>query len=85
LRLALLSGLEKLNEGFGKRVPPTEISELTEGDLPLISNPDEIRVGDAESPLAFDVFRCIPKVGARLEKSSSELSDIDLGLGVLCA
>lgn len=85
LRLTLLSGLEKFNEGFGKCVPPIETSELTEGDLPLYSNPGDIRVGDVESPLAFDIFLCIPKVGARVVKSSSELSDNDLGLGVLCA
>jgi hypothetical protein len=85
VRLALLNGLEKLNEGFGKRVPPTEISELTDGDLPLKSNPGEIRVGDDDNPLPFDGFRCSDKVGTRLAKSSSEISDIDLGLGVLCA
>lgn len=31
--LARLSGLEKLNAGLGRRVPPTDISELIDGDL----------------------------------------------------
>jgi hypothetical protein len=33
--LARLSGLEKLKAGLGNRVPPTDISELIDGDLPV--------------------------------------------------
>ena len=57
VRLALLNGLEKLNAGLGKWVPPTDISELTDGDLPLESSPDEIPVGEDENPLPFERFR----------------------------
>jgi hypothetical protein len=32
--LARLNGLEKLKAGLGNRVPPTDISELIDGDLP---------------------------------------------------
>lgn len=57
VRLALLNGLEKLNAGLGKWVPPTDISELTDGDLPLESSSDEIPVGEDENPLPFERFR----------------------------
>jgi hypothetical protein len=56
VRLALLNGLEKLNEGFGRRVPPTDISELTDVDLALEYRPGEMPVGDDDKPLPIDGF-----------------------------
>lgn len=55
--LALLKGLEKLNAGLGRCVPPIDISELTEGDLTFESNPGENPVGEDENPLAIEGFR----------------------------
>jgi hypothetical protein len=81
--LALLRGLEKLNAGRGSRVPPTDISELFEGDLGIENIKGDI--GDADIRLPEDNVRCGDRTGAPLDKPSSELSDIDLGLGVLCA
>lgn len=87
LMLARLNGLEKLKAGFGRCVPPTDLSELMDGDLAAADekNPGDIPVGEADKPLPIDGFRCSDMPGTRLAKSSSELSDIDLGLGVLCA
>lgn len=62
-----------------------DTSELTEGDRTFESNPGEIPVGEDDKPLVIEEFRGGDKVGTRLTKSSSELSDMDLGLGVLCA
>ena len=50
--LDLLIGLEKLNAGRGSVVPPTDISELIEGDRAMnwcVTVGDEI--GDVEKPL----------------------------------
>jgi hypothetical protein len=79
--LARLRGLEKLNAGRGRRVPPTDISELMDGDLVEYMVGD---IGEFETPLPVDSFRC-GEIAGRLREltSSSELSiDIDLGLGV---
>jgi hypothetical protein len=72
-----------LNAGRGSRVPPTDISELIDGDLGIPYIPGEI--GDVDITLPEESLRCgdtlcVPLVA----RSSSELSDIDLGLGVLC-
>ncbi len=80
--LARLNGLEKLNAGRGRRVPPTDISELMDGDLVEYIVGD---IGEFEKALPQDNFRCGEMAGGgfRELKSSSELSmDIDLGLGV---
>lgn len=77
-----LIGLEKLNAGRGSRVPPTDISELMDGDLVEYMVGD---VGEFDIPLPVDNFRCGDAAdgGFRELKSSSEPSmDIDLGLGV---
>lgn len=54
--LARLIGLEKLKAGLGSRVPPTDISELIEGDrgcwLYIVGE-----IGDVDIPLAEDSFR----------------------------
>lgn len=80
LALALLNGREKLNAGRGRRVPPIEISELIDGDLGI-----EVDIGEVDMPLAPESFRGGDRMGTPNEEPSSELSDIDLGLGVLCA
>lgn len=80
--LARLIGLEKLKAGRGRRVPPTEISELIEGDLVEYMVGDR---GEFEKPLPVESFRCgeIAEGGFKELKSSSELSiEIELGLGV---
>jgi hypothetical protein len=80
--LARLIGLEKLNAGRGSRVPPTDISELIDGDRVEYMVGD---VGEFENPLPVDNFRCGDMAGGgfRELKSSSEPSmDIDRGLGV---
>ena len=82
LALALLKGREKLNAGRGNLVPPIEISELIDGDLAIECTPGEI--GEVDMPLPAESFRG-DNTGTPLENPSSELSDIDLGLGVLCA
>ena len=82
LALALLNGREKLNAGRGRRVPPIEISELIDGDLGIQNIGGEI--GEVDMPLLLESFRG-ERTGKPLENPSSELSDIDLGLGVLCA
>lgn len=65
-------------------MPPTDISELIDGDLAMYIFGD---MGDVENPLPVESFRCGEEVVGGFELwSSSELSmDIDLGLGVLCA
>jgi len=78
--LALLKGREKLKEGRGSLVPPTEISELMEGDLAK----KEGEMGEVDMPLPAEGLRCGDSPGTACEEPSSELSDIDLGLGVLC-
>lgn len=84
--LARLNGREKLKAGLGNRVPPADISEPIDGDLPMYIWGD---IGDVEKPLPEENVRCGDILGRGLDvlpESSSELSiDIDLGLGVLCA
>jgi hypothetical protein len=84
--LARLKGLEKLKAGLGNRVPPIDISELIDGDLPIYIWGE---IWASEKALPEENFRCGDVSGRGLEallKSSSELSiDIDLGLEVLCA
>lgn len=65
-------------------MPPTDISELIDGDLAMYILGD---IGDVENPLPEESFRCGEEVsGCFALWSSSELSmDIDLGLVVLCA
>jgi hypothetical protein len=65
IALALLIGLEKLKAGRGNRVPPTEISELMEGDLgiccctcPMLGD-----VGDVDIPLLEDSFLWLSQWG----------------------
>jgi hypothetical protein len=86
LVLALLKGLEKLKAGRGRRVPPTDISELIEGDLGTFILYISGEIGDVDNPLPDKGLQCGDTLCVPLEvaKSSSELSDIDLGLGVLC-
>ena len=54
--LARLSGLEKLNAGLGKRVPPTDISELIEGDRGMKFVVGEM--GELENPLPEECCLC---------------------------
>ena len=72
-----------MKAGRGNLVPPTEISELIDGDLGIENTDGDI--GEVDIPLPVESFRCGDRTGTPLEKPSSELSDIDLGLGVLWA
>jgi hypothetical protein len=53
--LERLMGLEKLNAGLGSRVPPTDISELIEGDRGWPNMVGEM--GEFDRILAEDNFR----------------------------
>lgn len=82
LALALLKGREKLNAGRGSLVPPIDISELIDGDLCMENTEGDI--GEVDIALPLESLRGA-RIGTPFEKPSSELSDMDLGLGVLCA
>jgi hypothetical protein len=71
-----------LKAGRGRRVPPTETSELTDPDRAIEYIPGDM--GDDEKALSDENVRLGDR--ARWLESSSELSkDIALGLGVRCA
>ena len=81
--LDLLMGREKLKAGLGRCVPPTEYSELTDGDRGMEGG-IEGELGEDDMTLVEDNLRRGELCDN--ERSSSELSiDIDLGLGALCA
>lgn len=84
--LALLNGLEKLKAGLGRCVPPTENSELMEGDLASADMDGDI--GEVWLVLADESFRSLESFETPFcpPRSSSSLSvDMDLGLGFLAA